>query len=123
MFAIVQSAHKDWVFDMCWLDDQFLVSGSRDATMALWKIDDPDCNEDGAGIPSYNSVQALAIKDCKSAQKVRALAFNKQSKELAALSLNGYIHIWKAETFAQVSSTSAVNLCIFIIVICDSVYM
>lgn len=88
---------------MCWLDDQFLVSGSRDATMALWKIDDPDCNEDGAGIPSYSSVQAHTVKDCKSAQKVRALAFNKQSKELAALSLNGYIHIWKAETFSQVS--------------------
>lgn len=99
--CIGESAHKDWVFDMCWLDDQFLVSGSRDATMALWKIDDPDCNEDGAGIPSYSSVQALTIKECKSAQKVRALAFNKQSKELAALSLNGYIHIWKAETFSQ----------------------
>lgn len=71
--------------------------------MALWKINDPDCNEDGAGMSSYSSVKALTIKKCKSAQEVRALAFNKQSKELAALSLNGYIHIWKAENFRQVS--------------------
>lgn len=26
--------------DMCWLDDQFLVSGSKDAKMALWRINE-----------------------------------------------------------------------------------
>lgn len=24
---------------MCWLDDEFLVSGSRDTKLALWRID------------------------------------------------------------------------------------
>lgn len=34
----VGEAHKDWVLDMCWLDDEFLVSGSRDTKVALWRI-------------------------------------------------------------------------------------
>lgn len=90
---------------MCWLDDQFLVSGSRDAKMALWKIEDPYCSgmDDKDCIPTYSSVTSLTSKECKAAQKVRAFAFNKGAKEIAALSLNGYIHIWSAETFQQVS--------------------
>lgn len=32
------NGHRDWVMDQCWLDDQFLVSGSKDAKMALWRI-------------------------------------------------------------------------------------
>lgn len=32
------NGHRDWVMDLCWMDDQFLVSGSKDAKMALWRI-------------------------------------------------------------------------------------
>ena len=35
-----QGAHQDWIFDLAWLDDQFLVSGSRDGTLGLWRITD-----------------------------------------------------------------------------------
>lgn len=86
---------------MCWLDDQFLVSGSRDTRMALWRVqlDEFDSKEE---VPTYKHVQALTVKECKSAQKVRAVAFNKSFQEIAALSLNGYVHIWNAETFSQV---------------------
>uniref|UniRef100_A0A1B6DPS3 DDB1- and CUL4-associated factor 12 beta-propeller domain-containing protein n=1 Tax=Clastoptera arizonana TaxID=38151 RepID=A0A1B6DPS3_9HEMI len=101
--CVGEGAHRDWVFDMCWLDDQFLVSGSRDSKMALWKIEDPNPNgeDDKDSIPTYNSVSSLSSKECKAALKVRAFAFNKEAKEIAALSLNGYIHIWSAETFTQ----------------------
>ena len=40
IITYLQGAHGDWIFDMCWLDDQFLVSGSRDGTLALWRITD-----------------------------------------------------------------------------------
>ena len=46
-------------------------------------------------------VQPVCVKDCRSAQKIRALAFNKAYNEIAALSLNNFIHIWSAETFKQ----------------------
>lgn len=34
-------------------------------------------------------------------QKVRAITFNRNWKEIAALTLNGYIHVFDAETFNQ----------------------
>ena len=84
------------MFDLKWLDDCFLVSGSRDTTMALWKLED-------AYHPKVINFKALSVKRCKTAEKVRALAFNKRDVEIAALSLNGYIHLWKADTFKQVN--------------------
>lgn len=48
--------------------------------------------------------------------QVRALTFNKPYEEIAALSLNGYIHIWSAETFKQKLSrklpSSQENVCL-----------
>lgn len=86
------------MFDLKWLDDCFLVSGSRDTTMALWKLEE-------AYHPKVINFKALAVKRCKTAEKVRALAFNKRDIEIAALSLNGYIHVWKADTFKQVKKS------------------
>ncbi|XP_017771552.1 PREDICTED: DDB1- and CUL4-associated factor 12 [Nicrophorus vespilloides] len=97
--CVGENAHKDWVFDMCWLDDEFLVSGSCDK-MALWRIT-PEVVEQKQDIHIYKSITAEAVKDCKNSQKVRAITFNKAYKEVAALSLNGYIHVWSAETFKQ----------------------
>ena len=85
------------MFDLKWLDDYFLVSGSRDTTMALWKLDDDYHSED-----SLDHFKALVVKKCRTAEKVRALAYNKQDMEIAALSLNGYIHVWKVAAFKQV---------------------
>ncbi|XP_022919701.1 DDB1- and CUL4-associated factor 12 homolog [Onthophagus taurus] len=113
--CVGESAHNDWVFDMCWLDDEFLVSGSRDTKMALWRVtnDMIDCKEE---IPTYKHVSALSVKECRTSQKVRALSFNKTYQEIAALSLNGYIHIWCAESFKQKLSrklpSSQENVCL-----------
>ncbi|XP_032664296.1 DDB1- and CUL4-associated factor 12 [Odontomachus brunneus] len=100
--CVGETGHRDWVFDMCWLDDEFLVSGSRDTKMALWRIDS-DLAEapDKADVPTHRLIRPVCVKECKSAQKVRALAFNKAYKEIAALTLNSYIHIWSAESFKQ----------------------
>ena len=38
--CVGEGAHTDWIFDMTWLDDQFVVSGSRDGTLGLWRITD-----------------------------------------------------------------------------------
>jgi DDB1- and CUL4-associated factor 12 len=98
-----QGAHGDWVFDMCWLDDQFLVSGSRDTRIALWRINEESFEKEPgtAEVPNYKTIRAVSIKECKSAQKVRALTYNKAFEEVAALSLNGFIHIWNAHNFKQ----------------------
>ncbi|KAJ8952943.1 hypothetical protein NQ318_006560 [Aromia moschata] len=113
--CVGENAHRDWVFDMCWLDDEFLVSGSRDTKMALWRIT-PDMLESKQEIPRHRHISAISVKDCRNSQKVRALTFNKRYEEIAALSLNGYIHIWNAETFKQKLSrklpSSQENVCL-----------
>jgi hypothetical protein len=94
--CIGENAHRDWVFDMCWLDDQFLVSGSRDTKLALWRINEDIIDfpekkkeEEGEACPTYAHINSVCIKDVRSAQKIRAVCFNKEYKEIALLSLNG----------------------------------
>lgn len=31
---------EDLIFDACWLDDTFIVGGSRDSYLTLWKVPD-----------------------------------------------------------------------------------
>ncbi|XP_037041428.1 DDB1- and CUL4-associated factor 12 isoform X2 [Bradysia coprophila] len=110
--CIGENGHRDWVMDMCWLDDQFIVSGSKDAKMALWRIteDQYDTYEDNKeSCPSYAYEAPLVVKECRSAQKIRSLCFNKEYKEIAVISLNGYIHLFNAETFSQKLSRKLPN--------------
>lgn len=121
--CIGENAHRDWVFDMCWLDDQFLVSGSRDTKLALWRVNEDlmdfpvakDAEEEGdqqqqqQDVPSYAHISPIAVKECRGAQKIRAICFNKEYRELALLSLNGYMHLFNAETFSQKLSRKLPN--------------
>lgn len=113
IIGFFQGAHSDWIFDITWLDDEFFVSGSRDTTVALWRVKD-EAKEDNLGgeysqdstLPSFKSMKPLAVKVCKNAEKVRALLFNNNYQELVALSLNAYLHLWDAQTFKQVKKVT-----------------
>lgn len=39
-------AHKNWIFDTTWIDDNHVVSGAGDSKLALWTIDSNDVNND-----------------------------------------------------------------------------
>lgn len=136
------NAHRDWVYDMCWLDDQFLVSGSKDTKLALWRIQDhpfdaltrkqqeeeelveqlAECSTAAPSVvaaspaaaakvagPSFETMSAISVKECRTAQKIRSICFNQQYKEIAVLSLNSYIHLFNAETFSQKLSRKLPN--------------
>ncbi|KAL7034776.1 hypothetical protein ACKWTF_008092 [Chironomus riparius] len=114
--CIGENAHRDWVFDMTWLDDQFLVSGSRDTKLALWRINEdlidfPEkpAKEEEEACPTYAHINPVCVKEVRSAQKIRAVCFNKEYKEIALLSLNGYMHLFNAETFSQKMSRKLPN--------------
>ena len=87
---------------MTWIDDQFVVSGSRDGSVALWRVTDEMLEEvTRAEIPSYLFSRPLMKKQCKQADRVRSLCYNHQRQEIAVISLNGYIHCWNATRFKQ----------------------
>ncbi|XP_055377790.1 DDB1- and CUL4-associated factor 12 homolog [Condylostylus longicornis] len=110
--CVGENGHRDLIMGMCWLDDQFLVSGSKDSKMSLWRINEdlmefPDGGEEAC--PTFATINPVCIKDCRAAQRIRSLCFNPDFKEIAALSLNGYIHIFNAESFKQKLSRKLPN--------------
>ncbi|KAK2083805.1 hypothetical protein P7K49_039041 [Saguinus oedipus] len=101
--------HKDWIFAIAWLSDTVAVSGSRDGTVALWRMD-PDMFDgtiawhSEVGLPIYAHIRPRDVQTIPrvstnpSNRKVRALAFSGKNQELGAVSLDGYFHLWKVRS-------------------------
>jgi len=103
--CVGENAHSDKIFDQTWLDDQFLVSGSRDGSIALWRITDEMIDQvTSTDEPSYQHIRPIVHKKCKQADRVRSLSYNCRTQEIAVVSLNGYIHCWNALKMKQVMS-------------------
>nr|XP_044620159.1 LOW QUALITY PROTEIN: DDB1- and CUL4-associated factor 12-like protein 2 [Equus asinus] len=101
--------HRDWIFAIAWISDTVVVSGSRDGTVALWRMDPEIFNgsiawHNDAGLPVYAHIRPRDLETIPRAntnpsnRKVRALAFNRKNQELGAVSLDGYFHLWKARS-------------------------
>jgi WD repeat-containing protein 40A len=121
--TVGEGCHEDWIFDLKWLDDEFVITGSRDGSLALWRVDDDTISQ---GIPykkddqedvSNNSdapcdtfmedvtyVTALTRVECKDGKKVRSILYNHKEKDIVALTLNSRINIFDAQLMVEKSS-------------------
>lgn len=71
--CVGESGHRDLVMGMCWLDDQFIVSGSKDSRMALWRINEDHMDFPDGGrelCPTFATINPLCVRDCQTAQRV-----------------------------------------------------
>ena len=102
--CIGENAHKELIYDVCWLDDEFLVSSSNDGVLGLWRIDNDLGNNDECEFPNYSIIKPLRHRKCFAGGKIKSVIFNEQRSEIVALSKNTYIHVWDSNKFYQVMS-------------------
>ncbi|CAG5123489.1 unnamed protein product [Candidula unifasciata] len=105
--CVGEQAHKDWIFDMEWIDDEHIVTGSRDSSIALWRVDCQGLSTKVQGKPhplGHRLIKPCITKQCKEAYRVRALALGRNKELMGVLSMNAMFHFFDIHTFKQLDS-------------------
>ena len=112
----VLTGHDDMVFSVSWLDDYTLVSGSRDRSVKIWKLDilDQSAFVPNKDIQDYQQITIPSImqfspvkSEVRHQQKVRDLVIDRQTNQTFTLSADGTVKIWDS---AKVKVTATVSL-------------
>lgn len=88
--------HSDLVFSFHWLDDETLISGSRDKSLKMWKIGNWESRR---RIMTHNFISPLPIflpraSQVQHEEKVRDLLVDRRRCQSFTLSSDGYVKIW-----------------------------
>lgn len=93
--SVFQCGHSDAIYDMKFLDDEFLISGSIDCSLSLWQIKDSDLDiQFDVDSTSNQPKTPNMIRSRYPSEEIRALAVNHTKREFGSLSLSGHITLW-----------------------------
>lgn len=103
----VMTGHTDMVFSIAWINDDILVSGSRDTSIRVWSVSSPAAST----LPLLGMMigvrePLLDLKEHKN--KVRDLKYNRMSKKILSLSTEGCVKLWDSALFSM-SKTIPLN--------------
>jgi len=90
----ILTGHKNWSFSCAFLNDNCVISGSKDKTVCLWKLNE---NQELFILPPY--LRKIVHKD-----KIRDLKALNRLKAFATLSSDHTIKIWDQETFEMINN-------------------
>jgi len=85
-FAAVQhfKAHHDWIFGLDWVTDVHLVTGSRDRSVRLWKVDGD------RGDVVHEALYSRSVHK----EKVRDVKYSPEPNRIISFSTDGDVRVW-----------------------------
>ncbi|KAL3314414.1 DDB1- and CUL4-associated factor 12 [Cichlidogyrus casuarinus] len=105
--------HSDWIFDLRWIDDQHLISCSRDASIVLWSLPQDFAYSDPDSPPqdvTRVSRPVTQIFSRLSRDRLRALEYLPQISRLAVAAINRRFYVYDPVRMGQ--SGPSGNACI-----------
>mmetsp|Transcript_10235 Transcript_10235/g.16770 ORF Transcript_10235/g.16770 Transcript_10235/m.16770 type:complete len:459 (+) Transcript_10235:133-1509(+) len=106
--------HSDWVFGSAWIDDNTLITGSRDRTVKVWKIDAGLARgESSSQTPSfcettmtYTGIPHITCVESKNehTNKIRDIRTNSTTKEFGSLAHDNTLKIWDSQRVVPILS-------------------
>ncbi|KAL6054059.1 DDB1- and CUL4-associated factor 12 [Balamuthia mandrillaris] len=96
--------HTDWIFATEFVNEELLLTASRDCTVSLWST------KQGRGSsPATLPMRKPLITRREHSQKVRALKYNKNKHTFATAGADGQTKIWDARNMDVISSISLID--------------
>lgn len=95
----VMTGHTDMVFSTAWINDDILISGSRDTSIRVWSVSSPAVSTlPFLGMMIRVREPLLDLKEHKN--KVRDLKYNRMTKKIMSLSTDGCVKLWDSALFS-----------------------
>ena len=96
------NGHKDVIFSVAWLNDDTLISGSRDTSLMCWSLSSDYCVKTSnlEHLTHPISTYTFASSKAEHRGKVRDLKYDLHTKKAFTLSSDGFVKVWDANSRA-----------------------